>query len=108
MIAHIDKESVFRELETVLEHPGLSVYFSEDTIVLNERDIISDGVIYRPDRVTIDGSKFATVIDYKTGEHSASHVKQLEAYGLLLKKMGYEVKEMILVYFNDELTLKYV
>lgn len=108
MIPHIDKASVARELKMVLEHPGLIGYFSEDNIVLNERDIISDGDIYRPDRITIDRNGLATVIDYKTGEHSVSHVKQLEAYGVLLKKMGYEVKDMILVYFNDELTLKYV
>ncbi|WP_299435687.1 exodeoxyribonuclease V subunit beta [uncultured Aquimarina sp.] len=108
MISLLDKETVYNELKMVLDHPSLSKYFSEDNIVLNERDIISNGKIYRPDRVTIDIHGAATVIDYKTGEYSSSHAKQLEKYGSLLQEIGYRLSDKILVYFNDEITLKYI
>ncbi|MFD2563445.1 UvrD-helicase domain-containing protein [Aquimarina rubra] len=107
-ISLLDKKLLYDELKMVLDHPELSRYFSEDNEVLNERDIMSNGHLYRPDRVTIDPKGLATVIDYKTGEHSASHANQLEEYSLLLQKIGYKLENKILVYFNDELTLKYL
>ncbi|WP_378179932.1 UvrD-helicase domain-containing protein [Aquimarina sp. SS2-1] len=103
-----DKEILYNELKKILYHPELSIYFTENNKVLNERDIMSNGNLYRPDRVTIDPDGLATIIDYKTGEHSASHTAQLEQYGLLLQKIGYKLKNKILVYFNSELTLKYI
>ncbi|MBQ4801554.1 UvrD-helicase domain-containing protein [Aquimarina sp. MMG015] len=108
LISHLDKESLHKELKMVLDHPELFKYFSDSNIVLNERDIISNGQIYRPDRVTIDSNGFASVIDYKTGEYSSSHAKQLEEYSMLLQKLGYKLSKKILVYFNTEITLKYI
>ncbi|MDH7446236.1 UvrD-helicase domain-containing protein [Aquimarina sp. 2201CG14-23] len=108
MIGLLEKEILYTELKRVIYHPELSNYFSEENTVLNERDIISNGEIYRPDRVVIDPLGLATVIDYKTGNHSNSHTKQLEDYGLLLEAMGYQLNQGILVYFNDKITLKYI
>ncbi|SEK82540.1 ATP-dependent exoDNAse (exonuclease V) beta subunit (contains helicase and exonuclease domains) [Aquimarina amphilecti] len=108
LISHLDKESLYKELKMVLEHPKLFKYFSAHNIVLNERDIISNGRIYRPDRVVIDTNGIASIIDYKTGEYSSSHAKQLEEYSMLLQKIGYKLNEKILVYFNTEITLKYI
>ena len=108
MISLLDKETIYNELKMVLDHPSLSKYFSEGNTVLNERDIISDGRIYRPDRVTINSDGIATVIDYKTGEYNGSHANQLEKYGSLLEQIGYQLSDKILVYFNDEITLKYI
>ncbi|WP_299212787.1 UvrD-helicase domain-containing protein [uncultured Aquimarina sp.] len=108
MISFLDRETLYNELKMVLDHPELSKYFSEDKHVLNEREIISSGRIYRPDRVVIDAQGEATIIDYKTGEHSALHGNQLEEYGLLLQKIGYKLNNRILVYFNEGITLKYL
>ncbi|WP_299246897.1 UvrD-helicase domain-containing protein [uncultured Aquimarina sp.] len=108
MISFLDRETLYNELKMVLDHPELSKYFSEDKQVLNEREIISNGRIYRPDRVVIDAQGEAAIIDYKTGEHSASHGNQLEEYSLLLQKIGYKLNNKILVYFNEGITLKYV
>ncbi len=108
MISYSDRELLYEELKMILDHPELSKYYEEDIVILNEREILSNGVIYRPDRIIIDSNGLATVIDYKTGEHSAYHTKQLEEYGLLISKMGYELNQLILVYFNDQITLKYV
>ncbi|AXT52073.1 DNA helicase UvrD [Aquimarina sp. BL5] len=108
MISFLDRETLYNELKMVLEHPELSKYFLEDKQVLNERGIISNGRIYRPDRVIIDAHGEAAIIDYKTGEHSASHGNQLEEYGLLLQKIGYKLSNRILVYFNEGITLKYI
>ena len=107
-ISHLHKKSLYNELKMVLDHPELFKYFSEDNIVLNERDIMSSGQLYRPDRITIDKNSIATIIDYKTGNISDLHKNQLNEYGLLLEKMGYTVNAKILVYFNDDIVLKYV
>ncbi|WP_299314296.1 UvrD-helicase domain-containing protein [uncultured Aquimarina sp.] len=108
MISFLDRETLHNELKMVLDHPELSKYFLEDKQVLNEREIISNGRIYRPDRVIIDAQGEAAIIDYKTGEHSALHGNQLKEYGLLLQRIGYKLNNQILVYFNDGITLKYV
>ncbi|MHA7056830.1 UvrD-helicase domain-containing protein [Aquimarina sp. M1] len=107
-ISLLGKKLLNAELEKIVNHPELSRYFSEDNEVLNERDIMSNGRLYRPDRVVIDSKRLATIIDYKTGEHNASHVNQIEEYSELLKMIGYKVHNKILVYLNEELTLKYI
>lgn len=67
-------------------------WFAVGNKVLNESSVLNyspDGKLsYRPDRVIINGDK-VTVVDYKFGKESASYIKQVESYMLLLKKMGY-------------------
>ncbi|MBW1298899.1 UvrD-helicase domain-containing protein [Aquimarina litoralis] len=108
VVNYLDKKSLSNEIKKVLEHPELIKYFSEDYFILNERDILSNGQVYRPDRIVIDSKNKATVIDYKTGEYNSSHANQIEKYGFLLLQMGYEIENKILVYFNDKIDLKYV
>ncbi|WP_299609880.1 UvrD-helicase domain-containing protein [uncultured Aquimarina sp.] len=108
LINHLEKNSIYNDIKKVIEHPELSTYFSEEYTILNERDIISGGNIYRPDRVQINSENKATILDYKTGEYNSAHSKQIETYGFLLQQMGYEVENKILVYFNDKIILKYV
>ncbi|GAA3518623.1 UvrD-helicase domain-containing protein [Aquimarina addita] len=108
MITVSEKDTLYKELKMVLDHPELAPFFSEDKEVLNERDIMAQGHMYRPDRIIIDTEKKATIIDYKTGEHKTVYTNQLLLYGELLENMGYHIDRKILVYFNDELTLKYL
>jgi CRISPR/Cas system-associated exonuclease Cas4 (RecB family) len=59
--------------------------------VINERDILKNGVNLRPDRVMINKlNENAVVIDYKTGKKSLKHNKQVEEYNELMREMGYE------------------
>lgn len=108
MITRSEKATLYKELKMVLDHPELASYFLEDKIVLNERDIMAQGKMYRPDRIIITDEKMATIIDYKTGEHKATYATQLFLYANLLEDMGYGIDKKILVYFNEKLTLKYL
>ncbi|KAA1246296.1 exodeoxyribonuclease V subunit beta [Aquimarina sp. RZ0] len=108
MISYAEKETLYAELKKLMDHPKLSTFFSKNYMILNEREIIANGNLYRPDRVVIDKSRGATIIDYKTGERMASHNTQLNQYGELIKKMGYLLENKILVYFNQEMSVEYV
>ncbi len=108
MITSQDRELISKELKKVVDHPELSQYFTDDNTILNERDIISKGKLYRPDRIVIDKNGIATIIDYKTGKHESSHSKQIKEYEKLLTSIGYIVLNKILVYFNDKISIEYV
>ena len=68
-----------------------SGWFRESAdIILNEATLIdTDGEMYRPDRVVLEGRKVA-IIDYKFGDHNPRYVRQLRKYSEIWKRMGYE------------------
>ncbi len=108
LIAITEKESLHNELKKILNHPELSKYYTYTIKVMNEKEIISKGKIYRPDRIIIDQKEVATIIDYKTGEYAPIHAKQLKDYGKLLQELGYKIQHKILVYINENINLEYV
>lgn len=76
--------------ERIREAEGRGWFARNAGRVLNEATIIdTDGEMYRPDRVVLDGGK-VTVIDYKFGEHDSRYVKQLRKYAEMWSRMGYE------------------
>lgn len=88
------------QVEAVLAHPSLRPCFSADYCIYNECELCCDGQIYRPDRVAV-GTDDVYVIDYKTGEAHAEHVRQVEAYrDLLFRKEAKPVRAYI-VYISD-------
>lgn len=88
------------QVEAVLAHPSLRPCFSADYRIYNECELCCDGQIYRPDRVAV-GTDDVYVIDYKTGEAHAEHVRQVEAYrDLLFRKEAKPVRAYI-VYISD-------
>ncbi len=104
-----EKDLLYTEIQNIVEHPELSEYFSEQYTVYNERDIIANGKLFRPDRVLLNkNTNEVTLIDYKTGVYSNSHRMQLEQYAEVFVKMRYQVRDKILVYFDDKVTLKHV
>ncbi|WP_103069177.1 UvrD-helicase domain-containing protein [Aquimarina sediminis] len=102
------KETLYDEIRNIVEHPELSQYFTTGNLVYNERDIISNGRLFRPDRVVIDQNKLTTIIDYKTGVYSDSHAAQIQEYASLLEKIGHIIKDRVLIYFNEETIIKYI
>ncbi len=95
-------------LSEVISHPKLACYFSGSDIVYREQDIISPkGQILRPDRLNFNQNKL-TIIDYKTGNVQPAHKAQMEQYAVVLSQMGFEVRDKILVYINDEVNLSFV
>lgn len=73
-------EHMVSVVKEVVKHPSAAEWFSPDLDVACERELISaDGKLLRPDRLVFKGDD-VHVIDYKTGEPSESHKKQMLQY----------------------------
>lgn len=86
--------SVERELEKAFQNTQAAEWFAPDWKVFKECSILytdNRGKCHtkRPDRVITNGEE-TIVIDYKTGQQNDKHMKQVEDYMTLLKKMGYK------------------
>lgn len=85
----------------IITLPGLKPHFLPGSLVKNEAEIITEtGELFRPDRVVISGNT-AVIIDYKTGGEKTAHKRQIIQYAELLTKMGYEIKEKLVVYIEE-------
>lgn len=103
-----ENESVKKSIWQVLNHPELALYFKGEGMIMNERDIITkSGLIIRPDKVILYGNE-ATLIDYKTGGPDPKYKEQLYTYANALKAMGYEVRNRLIVYINDSVSVERV
>ena len=88
-------------LNIVLKNVDMKPYFAQGLVVKNEEEILlSNGRILRPDRLVFEENE-VTIIDYKTGLENNTHKKQILEYKTEIEKMGYKVKESLLVYIND-------
>ncbi|WP_422095078.1 UvrD-helicase domain-containing protein [Tenacibaculum sp. MEBiC07804] len=90
----------------VVDHPLLKDYFSNEVIAFNEKEILTvNNDIIIPDRLVFS-NKNVTIIDYKTGVESVTHVNQLEQYADELESLEFKIIKKILVYINDEVLVK--
>lgn len=87
-------------VKTLFENPTFKDWFGPGWKVLNERSIIHEGKIYRPDRVMLK-DKEAVIVDYKREKRESEHESQLNQYGQLLNKMGIESVKKYAVYVSD-------
>lgn len=102
LITNQEMDDLKITLSKILKLPKLAIYFEKGLTIKNEAEIVtSNGELYRPDRVVIQG-KNAVIIDYKTGEERKKHKEQIIGYSDLLSQMGYAVTERLLVYIEDE------
>lgn len=100
-------DEIQHTLKRLLENEMLKPYFSGQYKVLNEQEIISaQGTLFRPDKLIFINSKEVVLIDYKTGDESTKHREQLYTYEHLLNEMQLKVAKKILVYINEEITVK--
>ncbi len=91
------KEMIAMIREKIVQ-PEVAPWFDGRMKVINERDIISGGEVYRPDRVMVDGAR-AVVIDYKFGDTVLPrYEKQVHKYMELLNAIGYQPVEGYLWY----------
>lgn len=103
----IDKRTIKLLINDIVHNKKLASYYSENYIVYNEREIISeDGQIYIPDRLALDLSNKIVIIDYKTGAPNVKHRHQLNNYSDVLTDMGYTVEKKILVYIDKRITVE--
>ena len=91
----------------IVNHSKLENYYTSNSTIYNERDIITkEGIILRPDRVVVNSNKEAIIIDYKTGLEDKKHQQQLQSYQDILEDMDLKVIKKILVYINDDIQIK--
>ena len=91
----------------IVNHSQLKLYFNSEHTIYNEQDIITkEGHLLRPDRIVINSKNEAVIIDYKTGLTNSKHQEQLYDYQLVLEEMNFKVVKKILIYINDEITIK--
>jgi ATP-dependent exoDNAse (exonuclease V) beta subunit len=89
---------------SVVNHPKLENYFSEEVIIYNEREIVDvDNQVIIPDRLVFTDKNEVVIIDYKTGNPSAEHHQQLLKYEIVLKSMNFKVDKKLLIYINDKI-----
>ncbi|MDD5571241.1 MAG: UvrD-helicase domain-containing protein [Bacteroidales bacterium] len=105
LLKSTEKEKLKEEIILLLSNPEIKPYFKEGIIVKSEKEIIKDGRTYRPDRIILKNN-LATVIDFKTGKEEEKHKKQINEYAGLLKDLGYEVEERVLIYIDEGRVVK--
>ena len=99
------KPELQKKVSKIFIHPEAKRFFTPGLLIRSEAEILlTNGSIYRPDRVIIDGGK-AVVIDYKTGKPDPGYEKQLKTYGRLLMEMGYADVEKFILYLDPEIKL---
>jgi ATP-dependent helicase/nuclease subunit A len=98
LLTAFDKDKITSMITEKLHHPDVAPWFFQGIEVLNERDIITGGETYRPDRVMINGNK-AIVADYKFGDQElAKYDRQVTKYKQLLHEIGYTEVEGFIWY----------
>jgi len=100
-----DQASFKVQLQTVIGQLKLEGFFNEKHKVFNEREMVHEGNLLRPDRVELDEQQNAYLLDYKTGVPQASHQNQINTYAKALNAAGMKVVKKILVYVNEEQTI---
>jgi len=98
-------ETEMAEIRETLNHnfdnPQISDWFSGKYKVLNERSLLTNERMLRPDRIMISENT-VIVVDYKTGEKkSDNYNRQVNRYAKTLKETGFEKVEGFLWYINQ-------
>ena len=102
------KEEFKKNILEIINHTDLNKYYNQEVISFNEREIISkSGAILVPDRLVFLNNSEVTVIDYKTGSESLSHINQLNKYESVLQEMNIKVVGKILIYIGEKIKIKH-
>lgn len=96
-----EKIEIKKQIEKIILHPELGVYFSSNVETINERDFLFEGKIYRPDKLVKTQEGFV-IIDFKTGAFLSKHEKQVNRYAEILTSLGKNVKKKLLVYLEKK------
>ena len=98
-----EAREIYAFLSERLEKASARGWFPEDaSMILNEVDMIdSDGQVYRPDRVVVEGRK-VIILDYKFGEKRRSHEHQVAGYADMWRRMGYDEVTAVIWYIHTD------
>jgi len=80
-----------QKIKDLISQPDISKWFEDGCIILNEAPVLMpDASSRRPDRVIIREGK-ASIVDFKFGDESPSHLTQVRNYMKTIASMGYDV-----------------
>jgi ATP-dependent exoDNAse (exonuclease V) beta subunit len=106
LIVSSQKEDVLKTIYEIVNHQDLSLFFSNEHKILNEKTIIQkEGNLVIPDRMVLTKQNEIYLLDYKTGTHQTKYQLQLENYQKAIEKMGFNVTKKALVYIGDTLEI---
>jgi ATP-dependent exoDNAse (exonuclease V) beta subunit len=106
LIVSSQKEDVLKTIYEIVNHQDLSLFFSNEHKILNEKTIIQkEGNLVIPDRMVLTKLNEIYLLDYKTGTHQTKYQLQLENYQNAIEKMGFKVTKKALVYIGDTLEI---
>jgi ATP-dependent exoDNAse (exonuclease V) beta subunit len=89
------------DLGKLFKIEGVADLFTDFDELKNERSILlNSGETYQPDRVVVKNEN-TYLVDYKTGEQSPEHEKQITNYRGLLIEMGYQNIKPYLLYIKS-------
>ena len=88
------------KLQKLFSQERVRGWFSSRYEVRSEMRILSQGHVYRPDRVLIQGRQ-AIVIDFKTGKAQKEYEEKVRDYMHMLLDMHYQPVEGWLLYVDD-------
>jgi ATP-dependent exoDNAse (exonuclease V) beta subunit len=101
IINEIERKEIQETLFRNFENPQLNDWFNGKYKILNERTLITNEKLLRPDRIMIFENE-AIVVDYKTGEKKSDNYNyQVKRYAKTLKETGFEKVEGYLWYINQ-------
>ena len=101
-----DRKFVAETIYEIVNHQDLSLFFSNEHKILNEKTIIQkEGNLVIPDRMVLTKLNEIYLLDYKTGTHQTKYQLQLENYQKAIEKMGFKVTKKALVYIGDTLEI---
>ena len=94
-------QRISREISAVINDKRIKHLFKKGLNIFSETSILTkEGMICRPDRVVLHNQNEASLIDYKTGEESSSHINQMLKYQTVLSSLGYQKINKYLVYLT--------
>ncbi|NQX82120.1 MAG: UvrD-helicase domain-containing protein [Flavobacteriaceae bacterium] len=99
---NIETNNIRESVLNIINNDRLKPYYEKGLKVYNERSIYSELEVIIPDRLVFDTDNSVVIIDYKTGNKNKSHISQINNYEKVLKSMGYEVKEKLLIYLSEQ------
>ncbi|MFA7446248.1 MAG: UvrD-helicase domain-containing protein [Flavobacteriaceae bacterium] len=101
LISLDQKDEIRKTVESIVFHPQLSDFFNPTHKIFNERAIIRQNLVLKPDKVVLKPQNQALLLDYKTGEKKEKHNLQLENYAFALEEMKLEVTQKKLIYIGE-------
>lgn len=100
-IASTERLAISQTIKNLFEEDHFASYFKANQ-QLNEREIINqEGRKLIPDKIIVETNR-TLVIDFKTGQETPNHKKQVKEYMLLLKDLGFENVQGELYYTEEQ------